>query len=300
MKANYMNYFKAGKLYQWDENRGIFTIETTNITDEFCLDKKGMETLLKFKAPEVKKNEHTVSVKEGKVKAELKMVQAFLQIPELKETTKFKVDVDKLKKAVKFVNSDDKIKKNPVLAGVSLRGGFINATDGLFAYRSKGVSDENIDVVLSKQFIDLLAPLQGEVEMSASQNIIACKVKEQLCISNLIAGKYPPLDKIYANGFGGATEAKMSTSEIKNILSFSMDKEDNLILSKNKAKIVDKTFIDADIDFNDYIIEQKYPLARFQAAVSCVDSDNLVIKFTKIDKPILVDETILLMPIVRG
>ena len=80
MKAMFRNYFKGGKLYQWDELMNIYSISNTDIKHEFCLDQEGMQNLMKFENPIIQVGK-TLKVIGNKLTANIKLVDCEFIVP---------------------------------------------------------------------------------------------------------------------------------------------------------------------------------------------------------------------------
>lgn len=292
MKSNYMNYFKDNKLYQWDKNKDIFTITKTDIKEEFCLDQKGMDMLLKFKNPEIKLGK-SLQVKSGKVKANIKVCEETLNVPNMEATSTFKVNIDKLKIANKFVSTKD---NRPLLTGVNISNNYVTATDSIFAFRSACENDCNVTV--SSQFINILTSnLKGELELKCNSNLISCEIEDTVFIGRLIAGTYPDLQKIYEKK--PANQISIKKQELKELLSYADNKNAFVTIQENKLVINGDNDFEADIELP---IESNimFMLDRFSNVVNCIEEDELVINYTDGVHPVFINNEYLLMPTRRG
>lgn len=291
MKSNYMNYFKEGKLYQWDKNRDIFTISKTNIQEEFCLDQKGMDMFLKFDNPEIKLDK-TLQVKSGNLKANINVCNETLIMPNMDFTSTFKLSADELKIANKFVGTNE---KRPILQGVNVENGRVSATDSFSAFRSKNVNVESGEhnITISSQFINSITKFKGDITVKCNDNSISFEVEDVIYIGKLLAGNYPNLSKLFIKN---SNNMKFSKKELKDLLSYSNDKKDVVIFENNKLTIKgDNVFeVDIDLDINCKICVQ---LERLMNVISCIDDEEITISYEDGARPLYINEQYLVLPI---
>ena len=283
MKSMFMNYFKEGNLYQWDKNKDILMITKTDIQEEFCLDQKGMEMFLKFENPEIKLG-NDLYVKSGKVKAHIKVYDETLTVPDMEVVNTIKLDVNKLKIANKFVATSG----NPILTGVNIKDGYINATDSYFAYRSECKAECN--VTLTTQFINVLTSLNGEVELKLGKTNVFCEVGDTTYIGRLLAGNYPTLERVY-NSNKEINEVEIDKKELKQLLTYA-NKNDYVILDNNKLIIKGDNNLEATIDLP---ITERFCLTfeRVIAVLNSVETDKLKVNYSiKTEIPALTHENI--------
>lgn len=290
MKSNYMNYFKEGNCYQWDKNRDIFSITPTEIQGEFCLDKKGMDMLLKFKNPEVKLGK-SLEVKSGKTKVNIKLCEQELNMPNMDFTSTFKLDVDKLKVANKFVSTTQ---QRPILTGVNVSGVYVAATDAFFAYRYPCENDCNITI--ASEYIDILSEAKGEVEIQCNDNAISCEIGGTTYIGKLLAGTYPNIERLYKNP---ANTVKVNKEELKQLLSLSDNKNNSITLSNNKLVIEGDNVVEAEIDL-DINCEICLSIDRILTVINSIQENELTIGYDDGLHPLYINDNYLVLPIRRG
>lgn len=289
MKSNYMNYFKEYKLYQWDKNRDVFTITNTNIQEEFCLDQKGMDMFLKFKNPEIKLGK-TLQVKSGKLKANIKLCNEALVMPNMDFTSSFKLDVNKLKIANKFVSTTQ---QRPILSGVNVSDCHVTATDSFFAYRVECESDCNITI--ASQYINVLTSASNEVEIKCNKNTIACEIDDVVYIGRLLDGKYPDINKIFSVP---NNKASINKQELKQLLSFSNNKDDYVIFDNNKLIIEGENNFEADIEL-DINCAICLSIDRILTVINSIQEEEIVINYSDPLRPIYINNNYLVLPIRR-
>ena len=290
MKSNYMNYFKDGKLHQWDEQHNIHTITPVEIQEEFCLDKKGMDMFLKFDNPQIKVGK-TLQVKSGNVKANIKLSETTLVVPAFEHTHTVKLDLEKLKIAVKYIAAKD---VQVALTGINLGKGFINASDRFSSYRTAIESD--CDVVITKQFVDAINVGNGEIEVRCNAQNVATKVNDVVYIGRLIAGQFPPLERVYKNM--GANEFKVKKHDLVQLLKYSMDSQDKVYLSKDRLQIKGSTELDAnlELDLNCQII---VPISKLNLVLTTISEEDIVVNYTDEKHPVFFNKDFLLLPVVE-
>ncbi len=291
MQANYMNYFKDGNCYQWDKYNNIFIITPTNIDPklEFCLDLKMMETFLKFREPKLKLGK-TLQVQENNLKVNLKICEANLQIPNTETSSTTKVLIDDLLTARNYV---DKAGKQSVCQGVYIGKDTICATDAFYAYYKKIKSDANI--VIPTEFISMLSSSEGEIELSSNENTVQAQIGDTIIIGRLIDGKYPPLDKVYANCVD-SKQIEFNVKEFLNYLSFSTGKEDLVSLSKNSFKINGPIPFEATVKEFDVDCEIFIPVDRMKSVLKDIKEDKAIFSYHAPNRPCFINEEFLLLP----
>lgn len=292
MKANFMNYFKDGNCYQWDKDNNIFVITHTKLDPqlEFCLDKKMMETYLKFNAPTLKLGK-TLQVQEGKVKVNLKTCDAVLTIPTLDNTTISTVNVEDLKTACKYVA--DSTRQLPC-QGVFLGNNVVCATDAFHAFQTTADSEANI--IISTEFISLLSGIDGELELQSNMNNVRAVIGASTIIGRLIDGKYPTLEKVYSR-MENCKSIEFNVKEFLNYLSFSTDKSDSVILSKNKFEIAGTVPFEAELkDFN---LDSKFELnaEHFLHVLKDIKEEKAKFKYQGPTSPVFINDEFLILPI---
>lgn len=293
MKSDYMNYFKDGKLYQWDEVSNVFTITPVSITSEFCLDKKSMDMFLKFNNPEIKLGK-TLEVKSGNVKASIKLAETSLYVPSFEYTHTIKMNVDKLKTAIKYISTKD---NSPALTGVNLGNGHVSASDRYSSYYSE-IECADCNIVIAKQFIDAIKGASGEIELRCNNQMITTKIDDVVYIGRLIAAQFPPLGRIYQNI--GSLECKVNKNELIQLLSYSADPtKDVAVFEKNRLIIKGTIEIDSYIDMN-FECTIAIPVARINAILSSITDEELVINYREPKHPVFFNKEFLALPVVMG
>ena len=289
MKSNFMNYFKEGRLYQWDKNKDIFTISETNIYEEFCLDQKGMDMFLKFENPQIELGK-TLHVKSGKLKASIKVCNENLVVPNMDFTSSFILDVNKLKVANKFVSTNE---KKPILTGVNVSNGYIASTDSFYAYRNECEAD--CDITIDSKYIDVLTSTSDEVEIKCNNNTIACEIDGVTYIGRLLEGKYPPVYSLYKPQ---ENRVSINKQELKQLLSFSNNKNDYVIFKNNKLVIEGENDFEADIEL-DINCEICLSIERVLTVINSIQEDEITIKYSDEVHPIYFNDNYLVLPIKR-
>lgn len=291
MKSNYMNYFKDGKLYQWDEASNVFTITPVGITSEFCLDKKSMDMFLKFDNPEIKLGK-TLEVKSGNVKASIKLTETNLHVPSFDHTHVIKLDVDKLKIAIKYISTKD---NSMALNGVNLGNGHISASDRYSSYHS-AIECGDCNIVIAKQFIDAIKGATGEIEIRCNNQMVATKIDDVVYIGRLIAAQFPPLNRVYQNM--GPLECKVNKGELMQLLSYSADAtKDVAILSKDRFVIKGAIEIDAFINL-DIECTIAVPVNRLNAILASINEEEITINYREPKHPLFFNKELLTLPVV--
>ncbi len=290
MKSNYMNYFKEQKCYQWDKEKNVISITPTEIKEEFCLDQKGMDMFLKFDNPEIKLGK-TLEVKSGKTKANIKICEQELVLPNMEYTNSFKLDVNKLKLANKFVS---KTQQRPILTGVNVNEGYIAATDSIFAYRTKCENDCNITI--ASEFINILNDALGEVEIKCNENTVSCEFNGTIYIGRLLVGIYPNINNVYKTP---ANTVVVNKEELKQLLSFSDTKNSYVTLSKNKVIIEGENIVEAEIDL-DINCEIYLALDRVLTIINSIQETELKIGYDDGLHPLYINDDYLVLPVRRG
>lgn len=244
MKSNFMNYFKGGKLYQWDKDRIVFSISDTNIPGEFCLDKKGMDVLLKFNSPEITKGK-TLKVKEGKTVVNIPLTETILTIPSLEFDKNYHLLANTIHTAVEFINPLD---KRVAMQGVHLGNNHITATDNIVVFEAPISTEGNI--IIPKEFISVL-PKVGSITLKSNKNTVCYETEGCMYIGRLLEANW--LDtKGIVNLREGYKEINLTP--IRECLRFYTDQTDMIELRKNAVSLkgMFNTTVEADfpLDFN--------------------------------------------------
>lgn len=290
MKTNQINYFKDGKLYQYDQHMTVYTISNVSFNDEFCLDKKGMETFLKFKNPEIKFKDGILKLKSDKTRGQIKTTSDYLVIPNLDFKTEFKVNADKLKKAVKFVSQNP---NEVILQGVSIIEGYIQSTDKYYVYRSK--IEGGMEITLDPTFVKELSGEKGVITVKCDDNHVAYEKDGTIIIGRLIAGKYPDVSKLYS--FEGA-KTEIPKDELKSFLDLGTN-DDAVLFEANAIKILgDNAFeMQIEIPFDKTIC---CSLKRLKTIIDTINNDVITIGYTDEKHPLKINDEYLLLPMRRG
>ena len=291
MKSNFMNYFKGGKLYQWDKDMNVFVISKTTIQEEFCLDQKSMDLFLKFNNPEIKLGK-TLTVKSGNTKANIKLTKTTLVVPEFESIHTFKVPSEALKMAVKFIATKD---DRGALVGVNLGGGYINSTDSFSAYRTT-LTCKVCNITITKQFIDAITSVNEEIELSCNHQMVVAKVSDVVYIGKLIAAQFPSFAKVYEN-MGNNTWV-INKNQFTQLLKYSVDSKDNVCLSKDRLRITGSTELEATIEL-DINCELVFPISKISHVLSAISQEEIVINYTDSKRPVFFNKDILLLPIIK-
>ncbi len=294
MKSMFMNYFKEGKLYQWDEKKETYLISDTNIPGEFCLNKNDMDTLLKFENPQVTLGK-TLKVQCGNIKSNIKLCNAQLFLPNLEFTHSFKIDIDKIKTASKFISKSE---SRPILTGINISKDYIVATDTFSAYRTACNNDCNITIASS--FVKLLMNLTGEVEFKCSTNTIACEYDGTMFVGRILEGQYPDVSIIYEDKNFDKT-VKVNKEDLKNFLTYANNKNSFVIFTENKVIINDYCNV-SNYNFEmevDLPIEEAVGIAfdKLINVINNITEDELVIEYKTALKPVLFNGEYLICPV---
>lgn len=295
MKSMFMNYFKDGKLYQWDENKEVFTMSNTSIEGEFCLDKNGMDTLLKFDNPTITLGTQ-LTVKSGNVKANIKLNNNVLCFPDLNFTDQFKIDVDKIKIASRFVSKNT---SRIVLTGINISNGHISATDSFFLYRTECVAPCNLTIASS--FIKVITGISGEVEFKSNSSVVACEVEGTTYIGRIYNETYPNLVGLF-NTIQEHEKITISKEELKKFLEYSTTKNTYVIFENNKL-IINQTASLSEAD-NDFEIELDLPIKepicfngeKILTVVNSIANENIIMKISGSKKPVLFNDEFIICP----
>lgn len=311
MKSNYRNYFKDGKLYQWNKDNTVFTItsDVYNKNLEFCLDKFGMDMLLKFDNPTVILENNQLKVEAGNIKASIPTIAEGLMIPKLKEVSEeqlamepelahdiFDLPIDALKYATSFVGTDP---KKVILTGVNIQNKRVNASDSFSAYSKEFDIDEKINLTIPKPFIDEISKVaKGILHFESDGRTLYTVIEGVEYYSVLLEGSFPNVSKIFA-GIESSI-AKTITSdknEIQSILNYVMVSDGKVILSDYLIQVQgENTDIQSmcNLDMGEFKIILS--LSKFKAALNAIDTDELVIKIKADNAPIILNDSVMLLP----
>lgn len=294
MKANYMNYFKKGNLYQWDQGRNVLTISPTNIEQEFCLDKRGMEMFIRlFEQPgsEIALDK-SLLVKAGKMKANIKLSNEPLIKPSVEFDKAFKVPTEWLKKAVKFTSS--KLNEKPVLSGVNIGTEGVKATTGFIACKFKLDGAEENYATLSKEFIETLPTTTEPVEFRCNNSTVASKIGDVIYIGRLVDGVYPSMVKIYSVP---PHITRVAKKELTDLLVYAA-KEDYVKLAKNHLTIDGESNLESEIEL-DLEAEIWLKADQLKMVLGLIETEEIEIGYTSGERPVFFNESYLILPIKR-
>lgn len=295
LKANFMNYFKEGKCYQWDKNNNIFIITPTelDVSLEFCLDQKTMETFLKFKNPKLKLGK-TLQVQEGNLKASLKICDTVLMIPNIEKDVTSKVNVEDLRTACRYI--DVKAQKQ-VLQGVYLGRDIVCATDSFHAFKRSAESKASI--IIPVEFISLLSGVEGDIELYSNKNNVLAQIEDSIIIGRLLDGNYPTLEKVYAS-LAKTKQVEFNVRELLDYLDFSTDKlQDYVVLSKNKLEIVGAIPFEAEIEGFDLDCTFNIAVEHLKTALKDIKEDKATLKYEGPIRPLFINDDFLILPFKR-
>lgn len=277
MKANDNNYFKNGKLYQWDKEMNLFSITNTDIEEEFALDKKGMESFLKFDNPTIT-IDGALKVKSGKTKGKILLNNIPLPNVNLNFENEFEIDTNVLKVANRFVRLDD---KKPILKGVYVGPGYIVATDALRVYKCP--SECNANITIAKEFANELANQNGVVKVKCDKRRIAFANDTTMVIGRLMEGTYPSVDSFY--GMNYPNVFTMDKSTLQYFLKFSTDKTDLITFSKNLIQLKSLNSFESDEEIN-YEGKLTLPVDNLKIVIESIEEDTIT--FEVLEKSTLV------------
>ena len=289
MKANYMNYFKEGKLYQWDKHQPVFTISNTNIKEEFCLDEQQMKLFLKFNNPEITLGS-ALNVKSGKAKATIKLTESQLVLPNLEFTNELTVNIDALKLANNFVAKDD---VRPILTGVNINNNYIAATDSYSMFKHECKSDCN--VTIAGDFIKEISHAKGDITFKVNDKAISCEIDGTTYIGRLLAGTYPDVARLYSTA---GDVIKVNKSDF-DILNYSTNKSDYLHIQTNKLTLSGENEIEMEIDLNHESIDIWFNVEKIANAIKNINSDILEIRYIDSLRQITINDEIMVLPVKR-
>lgn len=296
MKANYMNYFKDGNCYQWDKDNNIFIITPTKIDPEleFCLDKKMMETFLKFDSPKLKLGK-TLQVQENQIKVNLKLTETPLVIPTMEVTSTTYVEVSDL---ITACNYSAKTDKKPVLTGVFIGRNYIGATDSFSGYFKE--IESNANITLPVEFISLLSGADGEIEISSNKNNAKMQVGDSTVIGRLLDGEYPALENIAS--YQTKTETKnieFNVKEFLKLISFASDEKDFVILSNNKFKIDGLIPFEAELKDFDLDREMIFAVSYLKTVLKDLKTEKATFCYVGEKRPVFINQKFILLPLTR-
>ena len=289
MKANYMNYFKDKKLYQWDKNSSVYTITDTDIEGEFCLDQQQMNLFLKFKNPEITLGA-TLTVKSGKTKSNIKLTKCELVLPTMEFTSEFKLSIETLKLANNFVAKND---VRPILTGVNINNSYVAATDTFTMFKRECKSECNITI--ASDFIKEISHAKGDINFKVNDKVVCCEVEGTTYIGRVLSGTFPPMiASLYTND-GVLIKLK---KEDFDILSYSNNKADYFHIEKTKLTLSGENEIEREIELNEDI-DIWFNAEKVANVIKSINSDEIEIRYIGPLKQITINDEILVLPIKR-
>lgn len=294
MKSNFRNYFNGGKCYQWNEAGTILIISPANTELEFCLDKVGMDLLLKFKAPELSMDCNTLVVKENGINANIPVCVDKTPLFKFKEDAiDFVLNPLALTIASNFISADG---KKTILTGVNVSKGGVNATDSFKAYNENLGINPDINITIPKEFIDLIKSEKGMINFKTDGKLISATVDDIEYIGVLLEGKYPDLSGIFDKAKNGE-QIQAAKPELENILNYCMSSDAMITLSEYQIKIKgDNTDIKAPINLP--INQTIYLMLKgLKTVLSVVTGDTLKLSITSYQSPILINDVFILLPV---
>lgn len=294
IKSKYMNYFKEGKLFQWDERKTIQTIidlgEEFPRDLEFCLAKKDMDKFLKYKNPKLTLGKK-LRVQSGSMWTTLELCGEPLIMPKLDFANEVNIDIDKLKTASKFVASDN---KKPILTGVNIGKKQIQATDSFFAYRSE-IEPNETTITLTTTFINEIEA-SGVVNIKFNNSLSYYLGEGIIIIGVLLDGNYPSLERLFDYYNFKSVEIPMNT--LTELLQFSDNKEDEKILFTPQGIKVygldSETQNEEPLNIDCKILFQ---LKRFATALKYCSGDMVTLRYISSDRQTFLNDDILVLPI---
>ncbi len=300
MKSNYRNYFKDGNCYQWDKDNTVYTITKANVNQEldFCLDKFGMDMLLKFNNPNINLKNNKLEIEADGIKANIPTISEALLVPKFTRNGKtFKVDVETLSGASQFLSVKD---KRLILQGVNIQNGRVNATDSFIAFSKDFEIDPAINITIPKSFIEELKNYtKGEVEFRTDGIKISALVNDVEIIGVLLEGQYPSLLRIFEGSLKATHETvQMDREELNSILSYVLESKGTVTLDKNI--VIQGEFANISKNWSTDMkgLNVSLQLSYFKAALNYLNSD-ITMSISSSDRPIILNDEILITPLVN-
>lgn len=309
MKSNYRNYFKNGKLYQWNKENTVYTISNVNTDLEFCLDKFGMDLLLKFNNPTINLENNQLKIESGTIKASIPTIQEALMIPRLAEVSEeqlaiepekalleFELPIETLKYAINFVGTD--IKK-PILTGVNIGNKCVNASDSFSAYSKEFNIDPAINITIPKTFIDELGKAtKGTIQFKTDKKVLYARVDDTEYYSVLLEGNFPNVAGLFAKVKESVVkEITIDKATIQDILNYVMISDGNIILSDYQIAITgENTNIQSMCALNMDEMSIILSLAKVRIAIAVIEDNEINLKIKSDKQPLILNDNVLLLP----
>lgn len=306
MKSMYMNCFKDGKLYQWDESKEVFLVQKilpsvakiTPYESEFCLDKASMDTFLKFECPEVKVGK-VISIKSGNIKGNLKPIEQQFFFPDFDNVfASFEIDIDKLKVATKFVAVNNN--SRPILTGIHFEKNNAYATDTNTLYRAEIKSEDGgVNLTITSAFIDVLKTQKGNITIRYNNNVAIYDDDDGTTyIGRVFKALYPNVENIF-NNFTGIHTARFNTEEMRKYLSllnngYIVFSDRNIKLVESPNDEVYNLSVDIDTEFNDFYC---LSIQKFRNVVNSITDDTITMQYTDRNKLCMINDNFILCPV---
>lgn len=290
MKANIINYFKNGKLYQYDPKMLLYIITKVDIDGIFCLDKKMMEKFLKIKSPKVSYEDGFIRVENDLYKTKLITTKVDLFEPDLRIDGSFVVEPNYVKKALNFVSKDN---KNPSLKGVYISKTGVFATNSYFIYRSSECGDETI--IITTNFAKELIKEKKPILLNFNSRYVFYEREDESIVLSPISKGFLKIDSFYKNKY--FDKVNISRKLLNNLLEFSDDDdlitfENDLIKVRNvKTKTEFETIFDGNF-YNQLNFECKF----FKTIIENVDKDYITLEYVDGRKLVKINDEFIILP----
>lgn len=209
-KINEIAYFKkcenGSTIYNYSKKSKdsvvMIELEDTEIERDFAIAGTTLEMVRKLKpvdSIELEGNKFVIKSKKGTFKGGL--LDETLVMLNTAITGTIKVNLKALKILSEFVSDND---KKPILTGVNIKvDGTMVATDSfkLARYLRVETVKTNDEITIPKAFVDLIKNeiTTDEVELSYNNSTVLLKVDNITYVSNLLAGNYPDVSRIFTN-----------------------------------------------------------------------------------------------------
>ena len=237
------NFIKNNTIIQYNNNTSDY-IKTSLTFDtglEIGLDEKSyaiFENNIKY---DMKLENSNLMIKSDKAKYKLK-TQAFNPIDLSSDTNEsITISYDYLNNAIQFI---DKTGKRPILSGVCVDNNSIASTDSYVLYQALiDAGTLTKKYVINEEFIrNLLKYKQANYTISFNDNLCKCLINlnddivdSVEIVGNLIAGTYPPTEKIFNQSL--LNKIEIDLKDILEQVKYNDFKTDTLAITKENSSI---------------------------------------------------------------
>ncbi len=245
-KINEIAYFKKNEngsiIYNYSKKSKdsvvMIELEDTEIEKDFAIAGTTLEMVRKLKpvdSVELDGNKFVIKSKKGTFKGSL--LDETLVMLNTTITGTIKVNLKALKILSEFVSDND---KKPILTGVNIfNDGTMVATDSFKLARYLGNTTIAVEsnITIPKAFVDLIKNeiTTDEVELSYNNSTVLLKVDNITYVSNLLAGAYPDVRRIFTTS---DKEIIFDTESLKE----NIDLAKNVGISEGGEKFLPLTF----------------------------------------------------------